>query len=263
MLPAAKLTAALLTGGCVSELQYEEARSAAEVEGEARRRAALELDKARADVQRLQDELRARDEALKASDGTLHEVKFEQDRVAKQRDESAVLVEQLRGELARVGGHLQASVEEKSRLERELMATRNSGDTAAAQRVELVRDLALAVGGARLEDAVGIEIEDNDVVVRVRSDAIFERDGAGLRPTLGPLLGSIASPDLLLKWSATIREADVDPELPQELGEARRNTLRSLIADRVGDAALSYEAGATGTPRSYEVVLEPLPSEER
>lgn len=225
-LPALKLAVAVCgAASCVPQLRYEEARSSAEVEGEARRRAALELKRAKAEVERLQAELGAREEKLRASDGTLHEVKFEQERISKQRDESASLVEQLRGELSRVGSHLQASVEEKSRLQDQLSQTSGEGNAV--------------------------------VVLRVHADVVFEPESDTLQPRLAPLLGALALSGLRSRWSGTLREVDVDSALTPELGEKRRSTLRAWVAQNALETSLAYEGGAPGTPRLYELLLVP------
>lgn len=248
----------LLAHGCVPTLKYEEARSAAEVEAEARRRSTADLDKARADVERLQAELRARDQKLDQTGTTLEQAKLEQDLAAKQRDENASLVDQLRGELARVGGDLQATASERARLEQELSAARSGSDPHAADRITLVRDLGIAVGAAKLERLVQIVPQGGDVVLRFPAEALFEPDTANFRQTLAPLFAVTTSrADVRERWSATLREVDPDPELVRDLGVSRRATLKKAIEARSLSAVLAFDAPEGPTPRQYEVVFSP------
>src|SRR5690606_13356251 len=107
---------------------------------------AAELEKARAENERLRAELSSRRDALDDSANAMQQIQLEQDLANKQRDETASLVEQLRGELARVGAHLQQATEENRRLERELADLRTRAEASERARLALVTDVALAVG---------------------------------------------------------------------------------------------------------------------
>lgn len=250
-------SALLGAASCVPALQYEEARSAAEVEREASRRAKAELESARHRIQQLEGELALRDQKLSSSDSTLEQVKLEQDLTAKARDESATLVDQLRGELARVGGHLQASAEEKSRLERELADARARADEDEAARIALVRDLGVTVGAAKMDRGVSIAPEGNTVVVSIAADALFEPDSAALRPGLAHAVAARLSPEILERWTIKLREIDADPALLPELGEKRRALLKGALAQPELAGQLSFDAALPDTPRSYELVFAP------
>jgi hypothetical protein len=241
--------------GCVPAVRYEEARSAAEVEAEARRRSGLELERARAEIDRLQGEIRVREERLRSSDDTLEQAKLDQDLAAKQRDENATLVDQLRYELARVGGDLQASATEKTRLLRELSAARSQGSPQSEAGLTLVRDLALAIGAAKLERAVDLGFDQGTIVVRVPADALFEPDTAKLRGTLAPLAAVAARPSVREGWSATLAEIDVDRELAPELGASRRRALKQAIESQALLSFVRLDAEAQGTPQKYELRL--------
>lgn len=251
-------SAALLSvASCVPALQYEEARSTAEVESEASRRAKLELQAARSRIERLEGELASRDKKLSSTGDTLEQVKLEQDLAAKARDESATLVDQLRGELARVGGHLQASAEEKTRLERELAEAQTRAEADAADRLALVRDLGIVVGASKLESGVRIVPDGRAVTVSIAADNLFEPDSAALRPGLAHSVASKLSPRILQQWSIKVREVEPDPALSPELGEKRRALLRGTLAQPELSGFLSFETGQADTPRAYELVFEP------
>ncbi len=72
----------------------------------------------------------------------MSESKLESSVVAKERDEATGLVDQLRGELARVGDNLRSYAEQKADLEKSLQAAqaRSSNSSATkAQTVSLAR----------------------------------------------------------------------------------------------------------------------------
>lgn len=241
---------------CVPAVRYEEARSAAEVEAEAKRRVAAELEKARAENERLRAELSSRRDALDDSANAMQQIQLEQDLANKQRDETASLVEQLRGELARVGAHLQQATEENRRLERELADLRTRAEASERARLALVTDVALAVGAARLERAVRITSEGSAVVVRAKADTLFEPESATPRAALTPLLERLLKPELSAQWSVRVREAEPDPELAPEIGEQRRERIRSAL-DRHGVGTfVRLERPVAGTPQKYELVFD-------
>ena len=114
------MSAFVVAHGCVPAVRYEEAQSTAEVEAEGRRRTSEALEHARAEIARLTEELRARDTKLEQRDENLERMKLDEARIAKQRDDNASLIDQLRSDLARAGGDLVAATAERNRLEKEL-----------------------------------------------------------------------------------------------------------------------------------------------
>ncbi len=117
--------ACLAVTGCVPAVQYEEAQSAAEVEREGHRRAAQRLYAAEQELAKLKAEHEQLKARLAEKDQTLAAVELDVQRAAKQRDEHAELVTQLRGELARVGDHLRAFSVEKDGLNQRLDAAQS------------------------------------------------------------------------------------------------------------------------------------------
>jgi hypothetical protein len=123
----------LLLASCVPVTRFEEAESAAQVEAEARRRAAHELEASRKRVAELEASLKARESELESRKQALDEQQLATNLSAKDGEEKASLVEQLRGELARSGEHIRAYSDEKSRLEQELQAAQRAEQ---AQKVD-------------------------------------------------------------------------------------------------------------------------------
>ena len=149
---ASVATLAGLTSGCVAETRYEEARSAGQVEMGARQLAERRLHESELRLAALDAELKARDQKLSADEDAISQSKLDGDVLAKERDEQTQLVEQLRGELARVGGDLHAFAEQKASLERALSVAEarkkrlEQSDAQAASLVRATRDLSALLG---------------------------------------------------------------------------------------------------------------------
>src|SRR5690606_37145082 len=84
--------------GCVPVTRLEEAQSVAEVEAEQRRRAAIALAAERERVAKLEASLAEREAALQEQQRLLDEQRLATSITEKERDESAILVDQLRNE---------------------------------------------------------------------------------------------------------------------------------------------------------------------
>jgi hypothetical protein len=257
LVPLAGLGLIASSSGCVSQVRYEEAKSAADVEAEARRRTALELEATRAKVKELEAELAHRDQRLDAGEQTLEQAKLERGLVAKERDESTALVDQLRGELARANQDMRAYAEENARLARELEESRSQRPSEAA--AALARELSGLITAGRLERVVSVRPESNGVVLRVQADALFEPASARLREDAELALEraarfAAARPDLALR----LREKDPDPQVPQPLAEERRVRLSDFATRHQLGKRLSWapKEGGIGAPRAYEIVLE-------
>src|SRR6187431_1466723 len=106
--------------GCVSQSAFEEAQSAADVEREAHQRAEARLQEVEQVLSQLQNDLERRETALAEQERRLAEADLHLKLAHQERDETGQLVDQLRGELARVGDHLRAYSEQKDRLAAEL-----------------------------------------------------------------------------------------------------------------------------------------------
>lgn len=246
--------------GCVSRLAYEEAASAAEVEREGHRRAELDLAASRARIAELESELKERRAGLDARDEKLAEEKFERNVATKERDETASLVAQLRGELARANEHLEAYARNNARLEHELSVSREGGPSSA-----LLAELTSVLRAAQLEQSVRLSESPNGVGLSVAADVVFKRGEAELAPALSSLSGALARfgeahPELRV----TLREGAPDPALPESIGKQRRDSLRALLSHPKLGGRVTFEPSSNGAaPTSYELTLAfapPAPS---
>jgi|GEM_PF-1476798 len=118
---------AFALGGCVPATAYEEAQSAASVEREGHRRAATELKAARSELkseratrEKLAARLKSLQGEVQAGEEELAQVSLKHVTSDKAREQQKELVTQLRGELARVGGHLRTYESDKSALSTQL-----------------------------------------------------------------------------------------------------------------------------------------------
>ncbi|HET9933042.1 MAG TPA: hypothetical protein VFQ35_20205 [Polyangiaceae bacterium] len=279
-LPAAIL-AALVNTSCVPAMRYEEANSAAQVEGEAKRRLAAELARTQEKVAALQAELRAHEDGLATREEKLAEETLAKGALAKERDESTTLVEELRAQLTRANERLSAYRSEVERLERELNDARaHAGETAAANgpgapptpppisaaesarltpapsssngtsgfeepsRPEpaLLREVKTLLARAHLQDRVQARSQDGKVALRVPADLLFDRDSASLRSGF-PLWLEAATTFAAARpaLSLRLREIEPDPSLPKNLGRDRREQLTRALGARNLLSRLNWE----------------------
>src|SRR5258706_6972120 len=108
--------------GCVPATRFEEAQSAAQVEMDGRRLAEQEIVALKAEKQALQGRLAEQGRALGDREQALAQAQLDTQTVGKQRLDAEGLVEQLRGELARVGDNIRGFVDDKQKLEASLAA---------------------------------------------------------------------------------------------------------------------------------------------
>jgi hypothetical protein len=163
------LAALCWTSGCVSQSTYEEAQSAADVEREAHRRVQARLQEVEQELSALQSDLERRESALDEQERRLAEADLHLKLAHRERDERGVLVDQLRGELARVGDHLRVFSEEKQRLAQELSTREDSvRDIARLRRlVGVVRDLTLLESRAIHSGMIELTSDGQHPLVRV------------------------------------------------------------------------------------------------
>lgn len=107
----------ITASGCVPQNRYDAVlaqRDAAETE---RGRLTSELARLNANLSKAEEAIRNRDETIAIGQTQLAQAKLVQDKTTTERDDAVSLVDQLRGELARVGAHLQEFSEQKRDLE--------------------------------------------------------------------------------------------------------------------------------------------------
>jgi len=253
-----------LVGACVPEARYEEAKSASEVELAGRQRAQIELAATRAKLDAAQAELEQRSQKLAETEQSVSESKLESSVAVKERDEATGIVEQLRGELARVGDNLRSYAQQKADLEKSLQAAqarkleleRNEAHTVAIAR--LTRDLTSALGDRVLSGDVAIDVRDGRVVLSAAPELFFNDDGS-LRQNSDGLVNAVSR--VLTVHTASSLElslptANAEQRAPTLLGALSAKGIvatRMHVAVRV-PAPLATGADAPSKPSSAESV---------
>ena len=142
-----------LASGCVSQARYEEARSLVRVEQEAHRRTVDELRTIQQRIATMNASLNQKERQLVAKEEALAESRLANDVAEQDKVSATQTVEQLRGELSRVGSHLRSFAKDKRRLSAALEQAKvraqrlSAAEKAAAERGTLVRDLTLLLAG--------------------------------------------------------------------------------------------------------------------
>ncbi|HEY4104778.1 MAG TPA: hypothetical protein VGM44_12845 [Polyangiaceae bacterium] len=235
---AAVAALAGMLGACVPATQYEEAKSASEVELAGRKRAEAELADARSKLEAANTELSERDQKLAATQETVSESKLENTVALKERDEATGLVDQLRGELARVGDDLRSYATQKSELEKSLAATEAKqkeappGDAHAIALARLMRDLTAALGDRVLSGDVEVDIANGKVVVSAPSELWFADDAKLISGADGLIAGITRV--LALRTDTSL---EVTPPGAGELAGQRAQALVSAISAKGVDAS--------------------------
>lgn len=138
------IVASSMLMGCVEATAYEQATSAAEVQAEARRRLTAEYAQQTAELEKLRserDQLRADNTRLQAAlserDGAVDQAQLELVVAKQEHSQETSLVQQLRGDLARVGTSLDVFADQKADLTSELGAARAENARLTARVAEL------------------------------------------------------------------------------------------------------------------------------
>jgi len=173
--------------GCVPVTRFEEAQSAAQVELEGRRRAEYQISQLQAENQQLRAQTQQATLALDEREQALSQAELDSSAQGKQREEAEGMVEQLRGELARVGGHLQTFHDDKQKLEASLDVEATRGRALA----RLSRDLTLALAEPVATGEYALDAEQGAVVLRVPREKVLADDGS-VRPEAEALLKAVS-----------------------------------------------------------------------
>jgi hypothetical protein len=253
-----------LLGACVPATRYEEAKSASEVELAGRQRAQAELAATQAKLAAAQAELDQRSQKLAETEQSVSESKLENSVAVKERDEATGIVEQLRGELARVGDNLRSYAQQKADLEKSLQAAqarkleleRNEAHTVAIAR--LTRDLTSALGDRVLSGDVTVDVRDGRVVLSTAPEILFNDDGT-LRQNSDGVLAALS------RVLALHTASSLELRLPTANAEQRAPTLlgalsaKGVLATRMNvavrvPAPLVAGADAPNNPASPDLV---------
>jgi flagellar motor protein MotB len=215
---------------CVPASQYEEAKSASEVEMAGRQRAEAQLQAANAKLEAANAELSERDAKLAATEQTVSESKLENSVALKERDEATGLVDQLRGELGRVGDDLRSYAKQKSDLEQSLAAAEQrkkeleAGDARTIAIARLMRDLTSALAERVLSGDVTIDVVGGQVVLSAPNELWFA-DDAKLIADADSLVAAIAHV-LAMHPDSTV---EVTPSGAAELANQRARALSTVL----------------------------------
>lgn len=237
-----------LGSGCVPVTRFEEAQSAAQVELEGRRRTEQQL----AEVERENAQLRAQTQqqgaALEQRDQELAQAELQSSLQGKRQQDAEGMVEQLRGELARVGGHLQSFQDDKQRLaeSRDVDAER----WRALARV--TRDAALSLSEPIATGEYALDAEALAIVLRVPREKLLA-DDAGVKPEAEPLLEAVAR---LLRLHPQLKLRVMDSAAPADAGRVsgivKALMQKSVAAERFEPLA---EADTGAAPTAAQIVL--------
>lgn len=260
--PRRRLALLLVLGvvsGCVPVTRFEETQSAAQVEMEGRRRSEYQVSQLTAENAQLRSQMQQQGQVLDDRDQALSQAQLDSSTQGKQREDAEGMVEQLRGELARVGGHLQSFHDDRQKLETALEAAASRGRALS----RLSRDVALALAEPVATGEYGLDTEQGAVVLRVPREKVLGDDGT-VKPEAEPLLKAV-SRLMQLHKQAKLRVEDSSaaafPFATSRLVTAltehavpsdRFEPLAVSDASATGDAAVAPTPPKSGTP---EIVL--------
>lgn len=244
---------ALGLGGClVPVAQVEEAQSALRVEQRAHRATA---ERMYAQAKRLGEAERALEQAKQAtpavSPDEAAQAQFDYDVATKQRDEAEAVVEQLRGELARIGGHLKAYAGDRERLAQELEAKQQQAaalalvERASQAQVLVMRDLALEFHAEIKQGSVKLSSPRGFAVIELAGSQLYDADG-DLNAAGTTLLRRVA------KWVKAAPSADADAgqaSFKLEISERSNNPETESSLLRLSQVAEALAAAGVGSER--------------
>ncbi len=250
---------ASLLGACVSTTQYEEAKSASEVELAGRQRAQAELLVTRTKLDAAQAELDQRSQKLAETEQSVSESKLENSVAVKERDEATGMVDQLRGELARVGDNLRSYAQQKAELEKSLQAAqarkleleRNEAHTVAIAR--LTRDLTSALGDRVLSGEVSLDVRDGRVVLSIAPELVFNDDGT-LRKESEGLLSAVT------RVLSVHTDSTLELSLPSANAEQRAPTLLGALSAKGTAASRLHVAQRVAAPLAADPAAPSKPA---
>lgn len=258
-------TAAVLSA-CVPAMKYEEAVSASEVEAEGRRRAEVELATSKGRVKELEAELKARDQKLEVRDQKLAEAGLEHGILAKERDETSLVLDQLRSDLSRANDNMRLYAANNQRLERELSsahadsippaaaaapppvppaAAPPSAAASAADVAALVQSVETAFAAAQLNDRVKLTRRSDGVVLSIPEKTLFASGSANPNPEV------LRALDAAAHWlearpalACRLREVGSAASVSESLGRERREKLVRAIEERKLGQRIVYQPSA-------------------
>lgn len=235
--------------GCVPVTRFEETQSAAQVEMEGRRRAEYRIEQLKAEQAELIGRLLEQRQKLEARDQALAQAELDSSNQGRKRQDAEGMVEQLRGELARVGGHLQSYHDDKQKLEVSRSVEAERGRALA----RLARDAALALSAPIATGEYALEAEAGRIMLAVPRDKLLAEDGSikpeaqGVIKAVTQLLSLHKQTKLRIEDSNAAGDVIAVNRLVNAVME------QGVAADRFGPLALEAPAG--------EVAAAPVPAQ--
>jgi hypothetical protein len=194
-------------GGCmVPAAQYERSQSSLRVEQTAHRQtlgqlhmAQQELSRAQAQLAQTEGHVRRTEARLADMERAVAQTRLDASLAAKEREEAVELVEQLRGELARVGEHLRSFALDKTELGEALaqaetrVARLVEIEQSAAFRALVAHDLTLALYEPLATGEYELAVDEDHVVLRVPAARVFASPDGELQPETSRLFAAVAA----------------------------------------------------------------------
>jgi len=188
-----------LAAACVvPQNRYDEATAKLRNEEALRRQSEAELARVSADVVRLSQALDGKEQSLVAREGDLAKAQLDAERISREKTDAVELVEQLRGELGRVGDHLREYSGRKQELEAALERAEarakelETAERGIATKVLVMRDVTLALAEPVAAGKVVITTVEGKPTVRFDAAEVFSGKGADLKPDIVAALERIA-----------------------------------------------------------------------
>ncbi|MCA9597135.1 MAG: hypothetical protein KC776_27665 [Myxococcales bacterium] len=254
------------TAGCVvPAARYEEARSAVSVEQEANRRMLAQLRDIDTKLEQANAGLREREQQLEKKDQRIAELSLQSSVAEQEKTDASDLVEQLRGELGRVGDHLKAFAEDKKRLSEALSAAEqrekrlSEAEQLSSETGALIRDMSLLLHDAVGTGDVELEVDNGRVVLRIPRDGLTGEKLSATADKSLTALGRIASlhPKARFEINDALGQSEpASPKLPATRVKSELSA-RGVPAERVGvrtpsgDGIDPAEAGEAGMVEIY------------
>ncbi|HVU02020.1 MAG TPA: hypothetical protein VHE30_09720 [Polyangiaceae bacterium] len=257
----------LATGCLVPQNRYDEAVRRQDAAEKARAADEAELQTTRAELAKVNGALGTREKTLADREGELAQKQLDADRMATERDDAVLLVDQLRGELGRASDHLREFSEEKKGLaaaleEADQRAKRlEAAEKAMAEKALVVRDLTLAFGPNIDAGSALVTVIDGKPAVRLDARAVFGAEGSavseGMRQTLARL-AAVFSSHPASKLELGDRSAD---EVPPEDRIVRLQKLADVLVDRgVGFERIGFAVAPPVADGSETPPAKPAPA---
>jgi outer membrane murein-binding lipoprotein Lpp len=250
-----------LSGCFVPERQYDEAVHTLRAEQAAHRQTTDQLYELQQKLAAVNERLDRDQAALEARQQDLAQSKFDYDIATNEREDAVRMVDQLRGELARVGDHLRVFADQKSELSSALQTA--EGRAAELRRLDedftekalLMRDLTHALHAEIGGGAAALGAGSGEVRLRLRTGALF--DGNVLLPEARATLEHVAMA------VAPVGRARLEiTEHPRSSGYQPEDVIVRMqtLADVLAEAGLPFERVTLALPKE-RAAFEPLSGE--